>query len=34
MGLMVQVKGHAKIMNHLMFGIIALAVDRLMKFLE
>lgn len=31
---MVRVKGHAKVMNHLMFGIVALTVDQLMKFLE
>jgi hypothetical protein len=33
-GRMVRVKGHAKIMSHLMFGIIALTVDQLMKYLE
>ena len=33
-GRMIRVKGHAKVMNHLMFGIIALTVDQLMKFLE
>jgi hypothetical protein len=33
-GRMVRVKGHGKVMNHLMFGIIALTVDQLMKFLE
>lgn len=33
-GRMVRVKGHAKVMSHLMFGIIALTVDQLMKFLE
>ena len=31
---MVRVKGPAKVMNHLMFGIVALTVDQLMKFLE
>jgi len=31
---MVRVKGHMKVMSHLMFGIIALTVDQLMKFLE
>lgn len=31
---MVRVKGHAKVMSHLMFGIIALTVDQLMKFVE
>ena len=33
-GRMVRVKGHAKVMSHLMFGIIALTVDQLMKFIE
>ena len=33
-GRMVRVKGHAKVMAHLMFGIIALTVDQLMKFME
>ena len=33
-GRMVRVKGHGKIMSHLMFGIIALTVNQLMKFLE
>ena len=33
-GRMVRVKGHAKVMSHLMFGIIALTVDQLMKYLE
>jgi len=33
-GRMVRVKGHAKVMAHLMFGIIALTVDQLMKFVE
>lgn len=31
---MVRVKGHAKVMAHLMFGVIALTVDQLMKFIE
>lgn len=31
---MIRVKGHAKIMSHLMFGIVALTVDQLMKYLE
>jgi len=33
-GRMVRVKGHAKVMAHLMFGIIALTVEQLMKFVE
>ena len=33
-GRMVRVKGHAKVMAHLMFGIVALTVDQLMKFVE
>ena len=33
-GRMVRVKGHAKVMTHLMFGIIALTVDQLMRFVE
>lgn len=33
-GRMIRVKGQAKVMSHLMFGIIALTVDQLMKFLE
>ena len=33
-GRMLRVKGHAKVMSHLMFGIVALTVDQLMKFLE
>lgn len=33
-GRMVRVKSHVKVMSHLMFGIIALTVDQLMKFLE
>ncbi len=31
---MVRVKGHAKVMAHLMFGIIALSIDQLMKLTE
>ncbi len=31
---MVRVRGHAKVMIHLMFDVIALKVDYLMKFLE
>lgn len=31
---MVRVKGHAKVMAHLMFGIITLTANQLMKFLE
>lgn len=31
---MVRVKGHAKVMTHLMFGVIALTVDQLMRFVE
>ena len=31
---MVRVKGHAKVMANLMFGVIALTVDQLMKFVE
>lgn len=30
--MMVHVRGHAKVMTHLMFGIIALTVDQLMRF--
>ncbi len=33
-GRMLRVKGHTKVVSHLMFGIIALTVDQLMKFLE
>jgi transposase len=33
-GRMLRVKGHAKVMSHLMFGIVALTVDQLMRFLE
>jgi hypothetical protein len=31
---MVRVKGHVKVMAHLMFGVIALTVDQLMKIVE
>ena len=31
---MVRVKGHAKVMAHLMFGVITLTANQLMKFLE
>jgi len=31
-GKMVRVRGYAKIMTHLMFGIIALTSDQLMRF--
>ncbi len=31
---MVRVKGHAKVMAHLMFGIITLSANQMMKFLE
>lgn len=31
---MVRVKGHSKVMTHLMFGVIALTVDQLMRFVE
>ncbi len=31
---MVRVRGHAKVMAHLMFGIVVLTVDQLMKFTE
>jgi hypothetical protein len=31
---MVRVRGHAKVMAHLMFGILVLTVDQLMKFTE
>ena len=30
----VRVRGHAKVMAHLMFGIVAMTVDQLMKFIE
>jgi hypothetical protein len=29
-----RVRGHAKVMAHLMFGIVALTIDQLMKFIE
>ena len=32
-GRMVRVKGHAKVMAHLMFGVLALTADQLMKFI-
>ena len=32
-GQMVRVRGHAKVMTHLMFGILALTVDQLMRFI-
>ncbi len=31
---MVRVRGHAKVMAHLMFGIVVLTVDQMMKFVE
>ncbi len=31
---MTRVKGHAKVMTHLMFGVIALTVEQLMRFTE
>jgi len=31
---MLRVKGHAKVMTHLMFGVIALTVDQLMRYAE
>ncbi len=31
---MVRVRGHAKVMAHLMFGIVALTVDQMMRFIE
>ncbi len=31
---MVRVRGHAKVMAHLMFGIVVLTADQLMKFME
>jgi len=31
---MVRVRGHAKVMAHLMFGIVVLTVDQMMKFIE
>ncbi len=33
-GRMVRVRGHAKVMCHLMFGILALTVDQLMRLIE
>jgi len=33
-GRMVRVRGHAKVMTHLMLGIIALTIDQLMRFSE
>jgi transposase len=33
-GRMVRVRGHAKVMCHLMFGILALTADQLMRFVE
>ena len=33
-GRLLRVKGHSKVMTHLMFGIIALTVDQLMKYME
>lgn len=33
-GRMLRVRGHAKVMCHLMFGILALTVDQLMRFVE
>nr|VFJ75737.1 MAG: Transposase domain (DUF772) [Candidatus Kentron sp. FM]VFJ75903.1 MAG: Transposase domain (DUF772) [Candidatus Kentron sp. FM]VFK22708.1 MAG: Transposase domain (DUF772) [Candidatus Kentron sp. FM] len=33
-GRMVRVKGHAKVMAHLMFGVLVLTADQLMKFVE
>lgn len=30
--MMIRVRGHAKVMTHLMFGVIALTVDQLMRF--
>lgn len=33
-GRMIRVRGHAKVMCHLMFGILALTVDQLMRFIE
>jgi len=32
-GKMVRVRGHAKVMTHLMFGILALTADQLMRFI-
>lgn len=33
-GRSVSVRGHAKVMTHLMFGILALTIDQLMRFVE
>jgi len=33
-GRLVRVRGHLKVMSHLMFGIVALTVDQLMKWVE
>ena len=33
-GRMLRVRGHAKVMCHLMFGVLALTVDQLMRFVE
>ena len=33
-GRSVRVRGHAKVMTHLMFGILALTIDQLMRFVE
>ncbi len=33
-GRMVRVRGHAKVMCHLMFGIVVLTADQLMRFVE
>lgn len=33
-GRSVRVRGHAKVMSHLMFGILALTIDQLMRFIE
>jgi hypothetical protein len=32
-GRMLRVKGHAKVMTHLMFGILALTVDQLIRLM-
>ena len=31
---MIRVRGHAKVMCHLMFGVLALTADQLIRFLE
>ena len=31
---MMRVRGHSKVMAHLMFGIVVLTIDQLMKFIE